>query len=332
VLLFALGAWLGRSTADEGASAVKAAATESPTAVVTQPPPTVPPPPLRTLGGVLVTDLGQLVTVPGHVFDAVVNVDQREALAVVTLAGPGVVRFPGPYLRAVRNGSSVYGEGTGPFITVFAFPADMNTMLIPVDSVTNAVYAKNDALPRLLVWATETRGVAQDTSELRSFRATVDSSGELFVSVEPVSPALAINNRTGESLDLSHARRIGGLPPFTGATGCDPGDRCVVMWSGTGLPAPFDGVAGCWGGSTFEYDDPSGGVGIVFEPYNGSSRIACPSSPQALHAGDVLGGGWYTMRGMDAAGQPIALAVTGGGNLYAGDIVPKIGCPCVGFH
>jgi hypothetical protein len=286
-----------------------------------------------TLDGMDAMDLGQLVAVPGHVFDAVLNVDRRETLAVVTLAGGGLVHLQGPYLRIVRNGSSIYAEITVrmPLVAVFVSPADRNTQLIPTDEGF-AVYAKGDALPRLLVWATETRGVAQYTRGLRSFHTTVTSSGELLVSLNPVSPALAINGRTGESLDLSHAGRIGVLPPLLGSTLCEASEACTVAWSGAPLPAPFDGITRCTSDSAFEYDDPSSGIRLIFATFNGSPGPACPPSPQALHTGDLLGSGWFTLRATDATGRPVGLAVAGDGSLHAGEIVPKVGCPCFSFN
>jgi len=332
VVLFALGAWLGRSTAEDSTRGATAATTPSPASVVTQPPATVPPPLVLTLDGAAAMDLGQLVTVPAPALNPVLDVDRRETLAVVTLAGAGVVHMQGPYLRLVRNGGA-YSETTlgTQLVAVFVFPADRNTEFIPIDGGF-AVYAKGDALPRLLVWATETRGVAQDTRWARSFHVSVTTSGELLVSVDPVSPALAINNRTGESLDLSHARKVGVLPPLLGNTFCDAEEGCVVAWRGAGLPAPFDGIARCGDTSAFEYGDPSTGVRLVFDTFAGSPSPACPPSPQSLRAGDLLGSGSFVLRGMDPSGRPVALAVAGDGSLYAGDIVPKIDCPCLHFN
>lgn len=332
VVLFAIGVWLGRFSAGEKGPDLVVVSAGSPTAVVTQPPPTREPPPVLTIDGESYLGLGQIVSVPGHPFPAVVAVEQREALAIVTLAGPGLVQFQGPYLRPVRNGS-VYAEtidGTPP-IAIFALPADENTELFPIDGGV-AVYAKGDALPRLLVWASETRGVAQDTRGLRRFRATVDSSGALFVSVAPISAALAIDSRTGDSLDLSNARKIGALPRLLGTTSCDAEDGCRVVWSGTEFAAPFAGVARCSAGGALEYEDVSSGVRLAFTPFNGSPIPPCPASIQAVRAGDPLVGGWYLLLGMDAAGQPIGLAVAGDGSLYAGAIAPKAGCPCVGSN
>jgi hypothetical protein len=163
---------------------------------------------------------------------------------------------------------------------------------------------------------------------MRQFRATVDSTGELFVSVDPVSQRLAIDGRTGAALNLSHTQRIGSLSPLTAWNLCDPGTSCKVR-SNAGLFAPFDGVARCSNGSLIEYDDPVSGVRLVFEPGNGESNPACPPSPQALRVGDMLAAGWHMLRAVDAAGQPLGLAVAGDGSLYAGDIVPTKGCPCL---
>jgi hypothetical protein len=105
-----------------------------------------------------------------------------------------------------------------------------------------------------------------------------------------------------------------------------------VAWSGAPLPAPFDGIARCTGDSAFEYDDPSGGIRLMFATFNGSPGPTCPPSPQALHTGDLLGSGWFTLRATDATGRPVGLAVAGDGSLHAGEIVPKVGCPCFSFN
>src|SRR6185312_4946916 len=88
--LLLAGAWIGRTTAPGPATSTSTAIPAVHLVPVTTAP-SVAVPTEGYISGIRSLDLGQLFTVPFHPLDGVTTESQRDALAVVDLAAPGVV-------------------------------------------------------------------------------------------------------------------------------------------------------------------------------------------------------------------------------------------------
>ncbi len=303
------------------------AATPSPTHAPTPPAPTV------VINGEPMVRLGQIIrTIEGEVTTS----SQREAATVLTFKGLAIVSFNTGYIRPVSNGAA-YGEAMvgSSLIAIYVYPGTQDTALAGVTD-GEAAYSRGGGPPSLLVWATETRGVARNTTGLRSYHAVVDSSGVLFVSTEPIPTSLAIEQNTGESLDLSRAARVGVMPAMIDrsvqATVCLDAPVCYA-YGVSDFAAPSDGTIRCSSGGQLEFDPEASGVRIIIGPSGVARNPGCPAVPLQVRAGDpVVAPGQYRLTAISVEGLPLSVALAGDGTLYAGDIRPKVGCPCFPFN
>jgi DNA-binding CsgD family transcriptional regulator len=332
---FGGGLWMGRFTSSDGSHGdtvgASTAAIVSTPAVATPTPLSTRTPTTRTIDGSPSVDLGRLLIVPGHSLDGVATVDERRAVVVVSLVGDGLVQFNSQYLRQVRNGSSVYAEsiiGSVP-IAIFVWQVDRDSGVIPVEN-GEAVYSRTESRIRLMVIVNETRGVAQDSRGLRQYHATVDNSGELFVSTEPIGGSEVIDQSTGASLDVSGAQVLGVVASRLLSTSCDSMSRCAVGVVGGAFPAPANGQVGCDSAGRFEFVDFASGTRFTFEGFNGYTVPSCPAEPKVLIANDPIVGGYFIAHATDSHGHPLSLAVAEDGTMFAGAFAPTTGCPCVG--
>ncbi|HXU23454.1 MAG TPA: hypothetical protein VN697_05435, partial [Tepidiformaceae bacterium] len=239
---------------------------------------------------------------------------------------PGVVNFNGPLTHMVRNGSSAYAEANIPSgrIAIFVFPADADTGAITTADGL-AVYATVGA-PRLLVWATETFGVGSNPG--RPYYASVAADGHLWVSAEPIPQFEAIDQQTGEALNVLSARQLGeASAPGQFGTSCEPAGVCSLVVMGE-FAAPEPGTIRCDAQGRFEFVDSVDGSYFTFEPFSADSPPDCPPSPQHVAGKDAVIIGSPVVHAFDAAGMPMSLAAGGDGKLYMGVFAPKAGCPC----
>jgi DNA-binding CsgD family transcriptional regulator len=326
--LLAVGILLGRATAP-GNAVIASQPTTAATQVVTALPPTVERPKTALINGISSVDVGQLITVGGHPLDGVKTTAQKHALAVVELAGAGAVHFSGASLQRVVNGGSVYGqaETRSGAVALYVVPADTNTRFIATTD-GEAVYSTGDGGPSLLVWATGTRGAAASTQGLLPYYTSVDDDGELWVSQDPIAPGNVIDKNTGEKLDISSAKALGGIDSRSLETICEPAGLCTIAVEGALFPTPATGQVRCDSNSKLEFVSYASGVTLSFEGFNGSTAPACPQAPREVLANEPLIGGYYVVHAVDAAGRPISVAISGNGLIYAGEFGPKGGCPC----
>ena len=323
-LLFA-GVLIGRTTAPGSPSPdLQAASTRTPATVV---PTTIPVPKTATVNGVESEALGQLFTVPLHVSDAVTTESQRDALAVIQLAAPGVVNYNGPFLHRVVNGTA-YAEAQTPSgpIAVWVSAEDKDTQFISTPS-GDVVYTKT-GLPRLLVWVESYNGFAQSTEGLRPFYASVTAEGELWVSVDPIPTSAVIDINTGEALDVSKARLLGVVASRALWTSCDAGGLCSVGVSGGDFLVPSNGQVRCNAESGVELLEYASGIRLEFASSNNPPSPPCSAAPREVIANDKAVTGFYTAHALDASGAPISIAVAGDGKVYAGVFGTTVGCPC----
>ncbi|MGH2634297.1 MAG: helix-turn-helix domain-containing protein, partial [Tepidiformaceae bacterium] len=231
---------------------------------------TTPGWPTRTIDGSTFVDIGPLIAVNADRSGGVETIDQRASATIISLKGSATIHFAGPHMEQVHNGAT-YGEGTNGKspIAINVWPTSDSTTLAPITGGGEAVEASRGGRPEFMIWVTETRGVGQNTRGLSLYRSVIDASGELFVSVEPIPPAEAIDGATGEAVDLSGGSKIGELSPIFGATRCAELVSCRVSWLGAPLPAPSDGTVRCADGTTFEFEDSLTNIRILITPFNG---------------------------------------------------------------
>jgi hypothetical protein len=178
------------------------------------------------------------------------------------------------------------------------------------------------------------------------YRATFTPDGVAWINPEPLPGDRVYDSWTGQELDTSEATAAGSLPVSSRSsdfafTTCEDGTCDVSYRQLTGpLLAPTDGLLVCESSGTaaFYFDDNLTHRlrfhAIDFRPWG---ALGDPGGPRSWRAdvcrnrlaGDAIGpSGHYLIRAYDVAGNRISIGIAPNGDLYTGEFVPTIGCPC----
>jgi hypothetical protein len=195
-------------------------------------------------------------------------------------------------------------------------------------------------------WVEESPGPVSIGPPHRAFLA---SDGHLFVDSNPLSSALAVNELTGEALDLSTMREVGQLDyGSAGHIRVDCDDICATMLDGLEprrasdgvaehlLRAPVAGILRC-----IPHERPTGDV-LAYELDAGDFRLQIFSlgatygqkwtggcEPKQVFAGDEIPVWPHTdLHATSPDGSPISVVATQDGRLFVGETRFWFGCPC----
>jgi hypothetical protein len=173
---------------------------------------------------------------------------------------------------------------------------------------------------------------------------TLTEDGHLWLNPEPIEPDKVYDEITGEVIDVDGATSVGtlrnedGFRPARTICGrtivaADPPvstpDRvCSVDYFGT-LIAPIAGTVSCDSDSVLRLDGAN--VSLRFAWANtglgGEPQFDCTSRPArpAEEIGNVL---HYVITAESHDGRLLSLGITPDGDMYSGDFLPDVGCPC----
>jgi hypothetical protein len=177
-----------------------------------------------------------------------------------------------------------------------------------------------------------------DTRTHLRVRSFVDERGHLFLYGPDDLPGnVPADDYTGDRLDVSNAVRVGSVgTPALATTRCDgvaggSPATCRALWIGASdMLAPADGGLRCTETGKFEFDTDSG-MRLFFAANQYTSSYCDPGQLVPAKGGaPVLPDGQYSISAQDSRGHALSVAVSADGTLYAGDIAPVDGCPCLG--
>jgi len=306
-------------------------------ALVTDRAATPPVPPTVIEGSEALYALGKLLDVPSSPGSPVKDISERESMTVVTLSGPGSL----VYSAGLADWTPVFGSPPGP--NLFELQAGVGGVRVSLniyrgndqttfqygaaDSV--GIASSDGSLPQVIIMASRTT----PHGDFQRRHSSVDSKGNLFISVDPIPDSVALNVQTGEALDTSNTTRVGPVaapdpPGKTEITICDA-RACHVQAYGA-IFAPIDGELTCTNGVL---DLRSANLTIEFAMLtaNGTPQPCASSSiPATVANGEtMLTADTVSITGRSAAGALMGAAVAGDDSLYIGEIDPKFGCPCL---
>lgn len=282
--------------------------------------------------------VGQFFFAGNAGFAPVAEVSLREEFTVVTLAREGFVR---PVRSSDWNITTSYGGGFagsagGVPVVISIFPTESSRTVILPDAI--AVATKNSAeSPQVIVEVNEHLSG-------RSHPVLVQTDGSIFVDSHPSRDDVPIDYNTGEALDVSHATLVGNLGPAARGVATnwcidEPACRAVLASSGAAeLLAPSGGSIACPDPAfspvkvmTFE----NGAFKLHFKRINMSVNGVAAGDLRCLTNGPIGNGApmleagpRYEVEATNLAGALVSIAIDRNGNVWAGDIKPKFGCPC----
>lgn len=312
--------------------------------------PTTAPPaasrPTVVINGASMVDAGRFVY-SKRTLTPVFDVSERAGFVVLSLQ-------PGAYLTGDGDIQWVPSSQSGKFQLQVAgetldlvFLAANDSTGVQETSTEVAVFTRDDDLPaELMLWAHDRGGVLHSVH--------VDSAGELFVSVEPIAPEIAIESSTGEALELGGTTSRGRIRPAAmarPANWCLPFPTCVSTFDyPIDLQTPVAGEVTCpdraFDASSFAPGPPRVVQGQVLTlratgytlhflrrafSVNGIAPgdLLCPDATRVDVGDPLLAPGNYTLIATGIDGQPTDVAIDGNLAIHVGPITPKFGCPCL---
>lgn len=325
-----LGAALARAFDSSPAAAPAATATVAPAMVQ----PTAAPQTV-TIGGRDWVAAGRFFFA-GYSGDApVAEVSSREEFAVVTLANDGFVRPGDQWTTTPANGGGFGGSIAGLSVVIWIRATEFSRTVVLPDAI--AVAGVGPGQPRVIVEATE-----RVTG--RAHPVLVNAAGEVFIDPRPARDDVPIDYDTGEALNLGSAMLVGNLGPAARGAATnrcvdEPACRAVVVSTGTReLLTPSAGSITCPDPAfspvkvlTFESVPFTVHFRRIDMAVNGmvAGDLRCLVDGAVRNGVPMLDmGPRYQIDATDLAGNPVSVVVDWNGNLWAGDIKPKFGCPC----
>lgn len=279
-------------------------------------------PAMAALGRVILTPRGEAIAV-----------DQRPAMTV--LAVPEGTRIRSFDTRAwsesfAPNSLDLYGNVDSAWVRLH-FVAEDGASLVQMHDGGVAVTRVPGHGGELHLF------VDGHTNSGEARTVAADAGGRVQVARTSLPPEAVINWTTGEVLDVSGAVRLGKLSPGWGSTHCALLQFCFADWvpQSAGLPAPFIGNVRCAGDGSMRLDDLASGYTVrvqrLGERCGSSEFVPAGQLPATAMAGSPVAsaGGIYFLTALESDSKPASIAVAGDGTIYAGDIRPKIGCPCL---
>jgi len=174
-------------------------------------------------------------------------------------------------------------------------------------------------------------------------RAALSSDGYLFLDIRPLPDSLARNSLTGEAIPLSGLRRIGTLPLLrreAGGASYDvpirndcyerDGRACSIQYdAGGAIPSPVAGLLKCRAGNGETYHELDAGDLVLRLDAFGGYKFEGDCVDRPISSGEPLPHAtFFSIEASYSDGLRLSLVVTRGGDVYAGEYRPRLGCPC----
>ena len=193
------------------------------------------------------------------------RVEARDNLLVIEVTGTMTVHWDGPAaiwsVTGCCSTMDIGGVLAGRGLSV-SMQAASDATQIKSDRLCGVQISSNSPTQApVVVLRIDGRGLAGSIGQER-YHALVQPDGHLYVAAQPFPQSAAIDEWTGERLDVSGATPFGmlqlptsdGYPPWVAAA-CDAGN-CVADWSGAYL-APRDGDVRCLSSGNARNSNPA---------------------------------------------------------------------------
>jgi len=268
-------------------------------------------------------------------FQPVASTSQREEITVVTLLRESLIRPAESWYVSPANGDAFGGSAVGLPLVLTFIPWGASGLVVIEDGMV--AYSRDGNPVQLMLTATERMAG-------RSHPVLVVPDGSIFIDPRPSRADVPVDYNTGEALNLGLAVLVGNLGPAAHGTAtnwCDHEPACravLVIPSAEELLAPSAGNIACPDGKF------SPGQVLTFEntPFNlhfqrivmgvngvAAGELRCLANGTVGSGAPMLdGGSRYRLDATDFAGTPVSVVVDGNGNVWAGEIKPRLGCPC----
>jgi DNA-binding CsgD family transcriptional regulator len=282
------------------------------------------PPRIEVIDGREMEYAGQLVTVALAGNAPVVGTSARERMLAVTLVDNALIRLP----------FAASGYRGDPRAVSFSLPLRDRAVFLQImpgedtgfivgDRDSAGVFTRSESRqPVVILTASDEEGV---------FHLQVNTTGELFVSVEPTTTEGIYDEWTGELIRTSDATRVWSVTMLTGGfffNRCHDGP-CDLVISGAEMRAPSLATVSCPEPDVVFLEMASGSMTFTrVRQSDAQDPIVCPS--QTVEEGHVFGPvGHYVVTSATSDGRPLSIGAKPDGTVWVGTFRGTVGCPCL---
>jgi hypothetical protein len=296
-------------------------------------------PTLVDVSGRLMYDLGPVFFVENE-SAPVVDVELREAAAVVRLKTAGVIRLStlatewrvgGSGYAILQALGTIHADSRGYLNIQAADGTTLDAVLAGPGPVPDAIRVRSDRAGEGPTVIVTVQAFDDDFGGGRMYSVDVSSSGHLLVSPDTLPSQLIVDRATGQVVQIpaAHFRDAGFAGPGNHLTLCDA-NRC---WASVGLElleSPLSGEHRCGPRGEFQVHGDQFSLSLL---HLQAGEPCTLRSPVVVRKGDVLGPvGTYVISATAPDGASMSVGVTGEGALVVGEFAGTGQCPCMGFR